>query len=64
MLKLFINVEFGVIIIGCICDYVRSWFNQIEIIVFGVYFVQEDSLEEIGVVIVQFVWWFWLVVGV
>lgn len=27
MLKLFINVEFGVIIIGCICDYVRSWFN-------------------------------------
>lgn len=55
MPKLFINAEPGAIITGRIRDYVRSWPNQTEITVPGVHFVQEDSPEEIGAAIAQFV---------
>ena len=51
--KLFINAEPGAILTGTQRDFCRSWPNQTEVTVKGVHFIQEDSPEEIGQAIVQ-----------
>jgi len=53
--KLFVNAEPGAILAGRIRQYVRSWPNQTEITVPGVHFIQEDSPDEIGSAVAQFV---------
>jgi haloalkane dehalogenase len=46
--KLFINAEPGAILRGRPREFCRTWPNQTEISVKGVHFVQEDSPDEIG----------------
>ena len=46
--KLFINADPGAILIGEPREYCRKWLNQIEITVSGSHFIQEDSPNEIG----------------
>ena len=53
--KLFINADPGAIVTGRIRDYVRSWRSLTEITVPGVHFIQEDSPDEIGTALAQFV---------
>lgn len=51
--KLFINAEPGAILIGPQREFCRSWPNQKEVTVAGNHFLQEDSPDEIGQVISQ-----------
>lgn len=53
--KLFVNAEPGALMRGEIRDYVRSWPNLIEVTVPGIHFIQEDSADEIGTAVAQFV---------
>ena len=53
--KLFINAEPGNVLTGQQREFVRSWPNQTEIAVPGVHFIQEDSSDEIGMAVAQFV---------
>jgi haloalkane dehalogenase len=46
--KLFVNAEPGAILIGAQREFCRRWPNQREVTVKGVHFVQEDSPDEIG----------------
>ena len=46
--KLFINAEPGAILTGVQREFCRSWPNQVEVTVKGVHFIQEDSPDEIG----------------
>ncbi len=46
--KLFINAEPGAILRGAPREFCRTWPNQREIIVQGIHFIQEDSPDEIG----------------
>lgn len=46
--KLFINAEPGAILIGKQREFCRSWKNQKEVTVKGSHFIQEDSPDEIG----------------
>ena len=46
--KLFVNAEPGSILTGKARDFCRSWPNQTEVTVKGTHFIQEDSPEEIG----------------
>lgn len=46
--KLFINAEPGAILTGPQREFCRSWPNQTEITVPGIHFIQEDSPDEIG----------------
>ena len=46
--KLFINAEPGAILTGPQRDFCRTWPNQVEVTVKGVHFIQEDSPDEIG----------------
>ncbi len=46
--KLFVNAEPGMITSGSIRDFCRSWPNQQEVSVKGLHFIQEDSPDEIG----------------
>ncbi len=46
--KLFVNADPAAILIGGQREFCRSWPNQTEITVKGVHFVQEDSADEIG----------------
>ena len=46
--KLFINAEPGTILVGRQREICRKWKNQIEITVKGAHFIQEDSPNEIG----------------
>jgi len=46
--KLFINAEPGAILTGPQREFCRSWPNQIEVTVNGIHFIQEDSPEDIG----------------
>lgn len=55
MPKLFVNADPGAILTGRIRDYVRSWPDLTEITVPGVHFIQEDSPDEIGSAVAQFV---------
>ena len=49
--KLFIDADPGVILTGAQRDYCRSWPNQTEVQVKGLHFIQEDSPDEIGLAI-------------
>lgn len=51
--KLFINAEPGSILVGPQRDYCRTWPNQVEVTVAGNHFIQEDSPDEIGQAISQ-----------
>lgn len=46
--KLFVNAEPGAILTGAPRDFCRSWPNQTEVTVSGSHFIQEDSPDEIG----------------
>jgi haloalkane dehalogenase len=53
--KLFINAEPGSILVGRQRELCRGWPNQTEVTVKGLHFVQEDSPDEIGRAIADFV---------
>ena len=53
--KLFINADPGSILIGEQREFARTWKNQTEITVNGNHFIQEDSSEEIGSALRDFV---------
>lgn len=46
--KLFVNAEPGALISGPVVDFVRTWPNLTEVSVAGIHFIQEDSPDEIG----------------
>lgn len=52
--KLFINANPGALLVGEQRKYCRTWNNQIEVTVTGNHFVQEDSPEEIGEALADF----------
>lgn len=52
--KLFINAEPGSVIVGQAREFCRTWRNQREVTVKGVHFIQEDSPDEIGAAIGEF----------
>jgi len=49
--KLFINADPGSILTGKQRDFCRTWPNQKEVTVAGTHFIQEDSPDEIGVAV-------------
>ncbi len=53
--KLFVNAEPGAILIGAQREFCRSWPNQREVTVRGNHFLQEDSPDEIGGAIAEWV---------
>jgi haloalkane dehalogenase len=53
--KLFINAEPGSILTGRQRDFCRTWPNQREVTVSGRHFIQEDSPDEIGSAVAEFV---------
>jgi haloalkane dehalogenase len=54
--KLFVNGDPGSIVRrGRVRDFIRSWPNQTEVTVNGLHFIQEDSPDEIGTAIADFV---------
>lgn len=53
--KLFINADPGAILRGAQRDFCRTWPNQTEVTVKGVHFVQEDSPDEIGIALKDWV---------
>jgi haloalkane dehalogenase len=46
--KLFVNAEPGALVTGEVREFCRTWPNQTEVTVPGLHFVQEDSPDEIG----------------
>jgi haloalkane dehalogenase len=55
MPKLFINAEPGSILVGRQREFCRAWPNQTEVTVKGLHFIQEDSPDEIGRAVADFV---------
>jgi haloalkane dehalogenase len=53
--KLFVNAEPGSILTGRARELCRCWPNQTEVTVTGSHFVQEDSPDEIGAALAEFV---------
>ncbi len=53
--KLFINADPGAILTGPQREFCRSWHNQEEVTVKGSHFIQEDSPDDIGTAIANFV---------
>lgn len=53
--KLFINADPGAILVGRQREFCRMWPNQQEVTVRGIHFVQEDSPDEIGRAVAEFV---------
>lgn len=53
--KLFINAEPGAILTGPQREFCRTWPNQREVTVKGSHFIQEDSPDEIGAAIAEWV---------
>jgi haloalkane dehalogenase len=53
--KLFINADPGSILVGRQRELCRTWPNQTEVTVKGLHFIQEDSPDEIGVAVADFV---------
>jgi haloalkane dehalogenase len=53
--KLFINAEPGSILTGRQRAFCRTWPNQREVTVKGTHFIQEDSPDEIGAAVADFV---------
>ena len=55
MPKLFINADPGSILVGRQREVCRAWPNQTEVTVKGLHFIQEDSPDEIGNAVADFV---------
>ena len=53
--KLFVNADPGAILTGSQREFCRTWPNQTEVTVKGVHFIQEDSPDEIGHAITQWI---------
>jgi haloalkane dehalogenase len=53
--KLFINADPGSILVGRQREVCRAWPNQAEVTVKGLHFVQEDSPDDIGRAVADFV---------
>jgi haloalkane dehalogenase len=53
--KLFVNAEPGSILVGRQREVCRRWPNQTEVAVKGLHFLQEDSPDEIGRAVADFV---------
>ncbi len=53
--KLFINAEPGAVLTGRRREFCWTWPNQIEVIVEGIHFIQEDSPDKIGEALAGFV---------
>jgi haloalkane dehalogenase len=53
--KLFINAEPGSILVGRQREVCRRWSNQTEVTVPGLHFIQEDSPDDIGRAVADFV---------
>jgi haloalkane dehalogenase len=53
--KLFVNAEPGAILTGRARDFCRTWPNQTEVTVAGAHFVQEDSADEIGQAVAEWI---------
>ena len=53
--KLFVNAEPGALVRGRVREFVRSWPNQTEVTVPGAHFIQEDSADQIGAAVTEFV---------
>jgi len=53
--KLFVNAEPGSILVGRQREICRTWPNQAEVTVKGAHFLQEDSPDEIGSAVADFV---------
>ncbi len=53
--KLFINADPGAILVGRQREFCRTWPNQTEVTVEGLHFIQEDSADEIGQAVANFV---------
>jgi len=53
--KLFINAEPGAILKGKALDFCRTWANQKEVTAQGKHFIQEDSPDEIGRAVADFI---------
>ena len=53
--KLFINADPGSILVGRQREFCRAWPNQTEVTVKGLHFIQEDSPDEIGQAVADFV---------
>jgi haloalkane dehalogenase len=53
--KLFVNADPGAQVVGRIRDFCRGWPNQREVTVPGIHFIQEDSPDQIGAAIREFV---------
>jgi haloalkane dehalogenase len=53
--KLFINADPGAQIVGRLREFCRGWKNQREVTVPGSHFIQEDSADQIGAAIRDFV---------
>ncbi len=53
--KLFINADPGSILIGPQREFCRTWPNQTEVTVKGLHFIQEDSPDDIGRAVSEFV---------
>jgi haloalkane dehalogenase len=53
--KLFINADPGAQVVGRIRDFCRGWPKQQEVTVPGIHFIQEDSPDQIGAAIGEFV---------
>ncbi|MDH4145165.1 MAG: haloalkane dehalogenase [Acidimicrobiia bacterium] len=51
--KLFVNADPGGILVGAQRDFCRTWPNQTEVTVRGIHFCQEDSPDELGRAIVD-----------
>jgi haloalkane dehalogenase len=53
--KLFVNADPGTILVGPQREFCRTWPNQREVTVRGSHFLQEDSPDEIGRAVADFV---------
>ena len=53
--KLFVNADPGSILVGRQREACRAWPNQTEVTVKGMHFLQEDSPDEIGEAVAEFV---------
>jgi len=53
--KLFVNADPGSILTGRARDFCRTWANQTEVTVKGTHFIQEDSPDDIGQAVADFV---------
>ena len=55
MPKLFVNADPGAILVGAQRELCRGWPNQTEVTVPGLHFIQEDSPNQIGQAVADFV---------